>query len=166
MTTEHEKVSALKISSLLAILTLVGIVALAGAFPGNRARGSALALPRVTSVAQITHDGVSKTNLLSDDSNLYVTEWPAAHHVIAKVSLRRSDRSLVSSPFSNLQALDLSPDHTKLLVSPIQGGSSDNEFWTLPVDSGPPERVGSLTGKVQNSLSLDPPWIGDTNSLV
>jgi|CZKR01.1.fsa_nt_gi Tol biopolymer transport system component len=147
MTTEHEKVSALKISSLLAILTLVGIVALAGAFPGNRARGSALALPRVTSVAQITHDGVSKTNLLSDDSNLYVTEWPAAHHVIAKVSLRRSDRSLVSSPFSNLQALDLSPDHTKLLVSPIQGGSSDNEFWTLPVDSGPPERVGSLTGR-------------------
>jgi Tol biopolymer transport system component len=147
MTTEHGNVSALKISSLLALVTLVGIVAVAGAFPGSLARGSSLALPRVTSVEQITHDGVSKTNLLSDDSNLYVTEWPAARHVIAKVSLQRSDRSLVSSPFSNLQALDLSPDHTKLLVSPIQGGSLDHEFWTLPITSGSPERVGTLTGR-------------------
>ncbi len=67
--------------------------------------------------------------------------------MIAKVSLERSDRSLVSSPFSNLQALDLSPDHTRLLVSPIQGGSVDNEFWTLPIASGVPERIGSLTGR-------------------
>jgi hypothetical protein len=139
MTTEHGKVSALKSSSLLALVTLAGIIAVAGAFSGSFARGSSLALPRVTSVEQITHDGVSKTNLLSDDSNLYVTEWPAARHVIAKVSLQRSDRSLVSSPFSNLQALDLSPDHTKLLVSPIRGASVDNEFWTLPVASGSPE---------------------------
>ena len=117
MTTVHEKVSALKISSVFAILTLIGIVALAGAFPRNRTRVDG-GLTQVTSVAQITHDGVSKTNLLSDDSNLYVTEWPAAHHVIAKVSLQRSERSLVSAPFPNLQALDLSPDHTKLLVSP------------------------------------------------
>jgi Tol biopolymer transport system component len=159
MTTERERVSALKISWFLAILTLVGIVVVAGAFPENLARGSALALPTVTSVAQITHDGVSKTNLLSDDSNLYVTEWPAAHHVIAKVSLQRSDRSLVSSPFSNLQALDLSPDHTKLLVSPIHGGSGDNEFWTLPVGSGSPERIGSLTGR-------DATWSADGKQLV
>jgi Tol biopolymer transport system component len=147
MTTEHGKVSALKISSLLALVTLAGIIAVTGAFPANFARGSSLALPRVTSVEQITHDGVSKTNLLSDDSNLYVTEWPAARHVIAKVSLQRSDRSLVSSPFPNLQALDLSPDHTKLLVSPIQGGSLDHEFWTLPITSGSPARVGTLTGR-------------------
>jgi Tol biopolymer transport system component len=158
MNTEHGKVSALRISSLLALVALVGIIAVAGAFLGNLARGSALALPRVTSVEQITHDGVSKTNLLSDDSNLYVTEWPAAHHVIAKVSLQRSDRSLVSSPFSNLQALDLSRDHSKLLVSPIRGASTDNEFWTLPVASGSPERVGTLTGR-------DATWSADGQQL-
>jgi Tol biopolymer transport system component len=147
MATEHEKVRALKISSFLAILMLIGAVAIAAGLSGHHARGSALALPAVTSVTKITHDGVSKTNLLSDDSNLYVTEWPAAHHVIARLSLERSDRSLVSSPFSNLQALDLSPDHTRLLVSPIRGGGGDSEFWTLPVASGSPERVGSLTGR-------------------
>jgi Tol biopolymer transport system component len=127
--------------------TLVGVIAVAGAFPGSRARGSAVALPRVASVTQVTHDGFSKTNLLSDDSHLYVTEWPAAHHVIAKVSLQGSDRSVIPSPFSNLQALDLSPDRAQLLVSPIQGGSSDNEFWTLPIATGSPERVGNLTGR-------------------
>jgi Tol biopolymer transport system component len=112
----------------------------------------------VTSVTQVTHDGFSKINLLSDDSHVYVTEWPAAHHVIAKVSLQGSDRSIVPSPFSNLQALDLSPDRTKLLVSPIQGGSGDNEFWTLPIASGSPERVGNLTGR-------DATWSGDGQHL-
>jgi Tol biopolymer transport system component len=159
MTTEHEKAPALKISSFLAILILIGIAAFAGAFFANRARGSALALPKVTSITKVTHDGITKTNLLSDDSNLYVTEWPAARHVIAKVSLQRSDRSLISSPFSNLQALDLSPDHSRLLVSPMQGGSVDNEFWTLPVASGSPQRVGSLTGR-------DATWSMDGQHLV
>jgi Tol biopolymer transport system component len=156
MTTGYKNVSALRISSFLAVLTLVGIAAIA--FSANCARGSALALPRVTSVAQITHDGFAKTNLLSDDSNLYVTEWPAGRHVIAKVSLQHSDRSLVSSPFSNLQALDLSPDHARLLVAPIQGGPGDNEFWTVPVESGSPERVGSLTGR-------DATWSADGRQL-
>src|SRR6267154_2935589 len=159
MTIDHEKAPVLKISSFLAILILTGVAAIAVAFSANQARGSALALPKVTSITKITHDGITKTNLLSDDSNLYVTEWPAARHVIAKVSLQRSDRSLISSPFSNLQALDLSPDHSRLLVSPMQGGSVDNEFWTLPVGSGSPERVGNLTGR-------DATWSVDGQHLV
>ncbi len=154
MTTERERVSALKIFSFLAILTLVGIVAVAGAFPGNRVHGSAVALPRVTSVTQVTHDGFSKTSLLSDDSHLYVSESPAARHVIARVSLSNSDRTVIRSAFSDLQALDVSADHTRLLVSPVRGGSSDNEFWTLPIDTGSPVRVGKLIGR-DASWSMD-----------
>ncbi len=142
-----EKVSALKVSSFLAIVAAVTVIAAAAASHGNRPNQSAVPSPKVTSVTPVTHDGFSKTNLLSDDSHLYVTEWPAARHVIAKVSLQGADRSIIPSTFSNLQALDLSPDGTKLLVSPIQGGSSDNEFWTLPIDAGSPERVGNLTGR-------------------
>lgn len=147
MTTVYRKGSTLKAGSCLAALAIVGTLAAAGTFRGRDAGASAPALPKVTAVTQFTHDGISKTNLLADDSNLYVTEWPAARHVVAKVSLSRSERSLVSSPFPNLQALDLSPDRSKLLVSPIQGGSGDNEFWTLPVAAGTPKRVGNLTGR-------------------
>src|SRR6266571_1409010 len=153
MATEREGILALKMSSFLAILTLVGIVA-AAAFSRDRAQESAAALPRVTSITQVTHDGFSKTSLLSDDSYLYVTESPAARHVIAKVSLHNSDRTVIRTAFSDLQALDVSADHTKLLVSPVRGGSSDNEFWTLPIDNGSPVRVGKLTGR-DASWSMD-----------
>src|SRR6266567_1605153 len=158
MSTPSGKQPARAIPLLLAIAS-VGLIALAGAFSA-RARGSAsMASPRVTSITQITHDGFRKTNLLADDSQLYVTELPAAHRVIAKVSLPGSDRSLMPSPFSNLQALDLSPDHTKLLVAPIKSGSTDDEFWTLPVATGSPERIGDLTGR-------DASWSKDGQQLV
>ena len=160
MSTPSERVSAFKIPLFVAIVTLAGMIALVGVFPGSRVRGAAsVSSPRVTSITQITHDGFRKTNLLADDSQLYVTELPAAHRVIAKVSLPGSDRSLMPSPFSNLQALDLSPDHTKLLVAPIKGGSTDDEFWTLPVAAGSPERIGEITGR-------DAAWSKDGQQLV
>lgn len=158
MSTAREKVSALKASWVLAIATSVTVVA-AAALDGDRPNQSPVTSPKVTAVTQVTHDGFSKTNLLSDDSHLYVTEWPTARHVIAKVSLQGSNRSTISSPFSNLQAFDLSPDRTRLLVAPTQGGSSDNQFWTLPINGGSPERVGNLTGR-------DATWSTDGQHLV
>jgi Tol biopolymer transport system component len=144
MSTPSKGVAAFRVPLLLALVTLAGIITLAG----FRAHGAAsVASPRVTSITQITHDGFRKTHLVADDSQLYVTEVPAAQRVIAKVTLPESNRSLVASPFSNLQALDLSPDHTKLLVAPIQAGSSDDEFWTLPVSNGSPARIGNLAGR-------------------
>jgi Tol biopolymer transport system component len=164
MIAPSNKVLTFKISVFLAIVAIAGMLAASGLFPGSRARGAtSLASPRVTSIAQITHDGFRKTNLLADDSQLFVTESPAANRVIAKVALPSSDRSLVPSPFSNLKALDLSPDHSKLLVAPMQAGSSGvssyDEFWTLPVAAGSAQRVGDLTGR-------DAAWSADGQHLV
>ena len=159
MSTRREEVSDLKIRLILAVLTLVVMVFLASAAPRSRASGvEAISAPRVTSITQVTHDGFRKTNLLADDSQLFVTELPAAERVIAKVSLAGSNRTLVSAGLSNLRALDLSPDHTRLLVSSTQG-SKDNEFWTLPVAAGSPQRLGDLTGR-------DASWSADGKQLV
>jgi Tol biopolymer transport system component len=147
MTAWRKRGLSSKISWHLAIVTLVLVIAIAATFPWRHAQGSAVALPRVTSVTQVTHDGFSKTSLLSDDSYLYITESPTARHVIARVSLHNSDRSLIRTAFSDLQALDVSADHSQILVSPIHGGSSDREFWTLPIDTGSPVRVGKLIGR-------------------
>ena len=158
MSTACGKRSVHKISVYVAPLAILGLV-VAGAIC-MRARGSAsVPSPRVTTITQITHDGFRKTNLLADDNQLYVTELPASQRVIAKVSLTHSDRSLVPSPFSNLQALDLSPDRTKLLVAPIQAGSSEDEFWTLPVAAGSAQRIGNLAGR-------DAAWSADGQHLV
>ena len=124
------------------------MIILAGTYQGNMVRGAGTGpVPHVTAVTQITQDGFHKTGLLADDSQLYVTELPAANRVIAKVTLPRSERSVLPSPFASLQALDLSPDHSKILVSSASKGSADPEFWTLPVASGPPERMGDLSGR-------------------
>src|ERR1035438_6020501 len=108
MITPSERRPARKISWMLGIMTLVGMIALAGAFPGRHVRGAAsVPSPKVTSIAQITHDGFRKTNLLADDSQIFVTELPGANRVIAKVTLPGANRSLVLTPFSSLRALDL-----------------------------------------------------------
>ena len=138
--------SDLKIRLFLAAVTIVGMIVLAGTYRGNMVSGAASGpMPRVTAITQVTHDGFRKTNLLADDSQLYVTELPASNRVIAKVTLPGSERLVMPSPFANLQALDLSADHSKLLISSTSK-SGDSEFWTLPVSAGTPQRVGDLDG--------------------
>jgi Tol biopolymer transport system component len=143
MRTASEKASASKLPFLFSTVVLLAVAATAVV-----ARGSDLPLssPKVVSVTQATHDGISKVNLLTDDSHLYLTEEPATQ-VITKLSLKGPDRSVIASPFAKVRVLDLSPDGTRLLVSAIQAGPGDNEFWSLPVAAGSPERVGDLTGR-------------------
>src|SRR5271168_1045003 len=86
----------LPIAMLLAVTT-TAVVASGSDLP--------LSSPKVVSVAEATHDGISKINLLSDDSHLYLTEGPTAR-VIAKLSLEGSNRSVIASPFSNVRVLD------------------------------------------------------------
>jgi Tol biopolymer transport system component len=144
----------------IALLTIV-LIPTFPALCADRVSKSHAHEAKLEAVRQITHDGIGKTNLLSDGSNLYVSEWPAAHHVVAKVSLQTSTRSLVSSNFKNLQALAISPDLSKLLISPLHpgAGTSENEFWILPVNNGKPERLGKATGR-------DASWSPDGRQLV
>ncbi len=147
MITARPKVTTFKASCFLALAILLTLATVAVAADGDgRTQSTVSASSPVTAVKQITHDGFSKTNLLSDDTDLYVTEWLAARHVIAKVSVQGADRSTITSPFTNQQAIALTPERTGLLVSRI-GGVNDQEFWTLPINTGSPQRVGTLTGR-------------------
>ncbi|HUA16912.1 MAG TPA: hypothetical protein VMG31_16580 [Verrucomicrobiae bacterium] len=114
--------------------------------------------PAVVSITQFTHDGLAKTNLVSDDSNLYVTEWPTGRHVVARFSLSGAARTVLPSSFLNIQALDVSPDRHALLVSPMQGGG-DSEFWSFPVSAGSPHKIGDVAGR-------DASWSADGQKLV
>jgi hypothetical protein len=55
-------------------------------------------------------------------------------------------------PDERLAAVDISPDHSALLVAPIQGGASNNQFWTLPVNSGTPHKLGELAGSTNQMI--------------
>jgi Tol biopolymer transport system component len=160
MRSKYEEVRDLKIRFFLAILTICGMLFLAATTRGNMVSGAVSGpAPRVTAITQITHDGYRKTNLLADDLQLFVTELPDANRVIAKVTLPGSGRSVMPSPFASLQALDMSPDHSKLLVSSTSKSSGESEFWTLPIGAGTAARLGELSGR-------DGSWSADGKQLV
>ena len=80
------KVLTFKTPVLLAIAAVAGTLAAAGLLPGSRARGAeSAASPRVTSIAQITHDGFRKTNLLAEKLSV----------IQARKHLERSDVALL-----------------------------------------------------------------------
>ena len=159
MGNKQDELSRIKNRLILLAVTLAGMVALAGlGSRGSANEATSVAAPRVAAVTQVTHDGYRKSGLLADESQLFITELPESTRLIAKVVLPSSHRTIVPSPFSSLQALDLSPDHQKLLVS-AREGRDDDELWTLPVSAGAPERVGSLNGR-------DASWSADGKNLV
>jgi Tol biopolymer transport system component len=153
---------------------MAAIAAVAGFYPGSRVRGATPESPRVGAITQVTHDGFGKTDLVAGDSQVYVSEMDAANRVIARVDFRGSNpqgssRALLpeysvpksseeQGSLTNLRALGLSADHTKLLVSSRQA-SGENAFWSVPIAGGTPERIGDLAGR-------DASWSADGGQLV
>jgi Tol biopolymer transport system component len=148
---------------------MAGIAGVAGFYPGSRVRGAAPESPRIGAITQVTHDGFGKTDLVADDSQVYVSELDATNRVIARVDAQGASRALLpeysfpkssdeQGSMTNLRALGLSADHTKLLVSSKQT-SGENEFWSVPIAGGAAKRIGDVTGR-------DASWSADGAQLV
>jgi Tol biopolymer transport system component len=121
--------------------------AIAAAFCADQPSRSPVTAPKIRAINQVTSDGITKINLLSDGSNLYITESHAAAEEVAKVSLQSSDRSLVPTEFSSVEALDISADHKTLLVAAVPANAHESRLWTLPVGAGKPRPLGQLSGR-------------------
>jgi len=127
------------------------ILAIAGTFVWLRLPGTP---PRVLATTQLTEDGVPKAGprmlgLLTDGSRLYFTESKGAWSwFLVQASVTGGETSPISTPFPSILAMDISPDHSRLLVGNLLGlaewGAA--EFWALPLPSGPPRRIGDVTG--------------------
>jgi serine/threonine protein kinase/Tol biopolymer transport system component len=107
------------------------------------------ALPRVLATTQITSDGATKTQLLTDGSRLYITETKGPSRFVVQASVAPGgETTQIPTPFPNVGIMDISPDRSQLLAltvtSTAPGGRS--EFWALPLPSGPPRRIGDITG--------------------
>jgi len=149
----------MKVRVSVSLLSVVALLVVSGTMRNHLQGAASGPAPRLTAITQITHDGYRKANLLSDDSHLFVTELPASSRVITQLMLRSADRSTLISPFSSLQALDVSPDQSKLLVSSTPKGSGESELWTWPVSSGDPVRLEGLSAR-------DASWSADGKALV
>jgi Tol biopolymer transport system component/DNA-binding winged helix-turn-helix (wHTH) protein len=100
--------------------------------------------PRVLGFTQITHDGLFKTNLFSDDERLYFNELQGDHFVVNQVSAAGGETSSVPAPFANAGILGIAPNGSALVVVSFQGTGGDSKTWSLPLPSGPPRLLNDF----------------------
>jgi eukaryotic-like serine/threonine-protein kinase len=123
---------------LAAIASMVVVVAAAFAW-----LNSSPPAPRVLNTTQLTRDGIPKGNLVTDGSRLYLDEITDASRIV-QASAAGGDTSPLPTPFANAHAIDISPDHTQLLVASSVGTPTEFPIWTLPLPSGAPRRLAEV----------------------
>jgi eukaryotic-like serine/threonine-protein kinase len=101
--------------------------------------------PRVLNTTQLTRDGIPKGNLVTDGSRLYMDEVTDASRIV-QASAAGGETSPLPTPFANAHAVDISPDHTQLLVVSSVGTAIEFPFWSLPLPSGAPRRLADVVG--------------------
>jgi Tol biopolymer transport system component/DNA-binding winged helix-turn-helix (wHTH) protein len=83
--------------------------------------------------------------VLTDGVRLYFVERIGGRQALASAPIDGGDSILVPTPFANsISLLDISPDHTKLLLSGDDRTEGDTTFWTIPVAGGSPKRLGVM----------------------
>jgi Tol biopolymer transport system component/DNA-binding winged helix-turn-helix (wHTH) protein len=101
--------------------------------------------PRVTATTQLTRDGIPKIGVLTDGSRLYTTETGNADRIV-QASTSGGETSPIPTPFANPIVNAISPDHSQLLVLDSVGSEAESKFWSVPLPSGAPPRLGNLAG--------------------
>ncbi len=130
--------STLQWAAAIILVILVGAVAFAWL-------RSPLPPPRVTATTQLTRDGIPKIGVLTDGSRLYTTEAGNADRIV-QASTSGGETSPIPTPFANPIVNAISPDHSQLLVLDSVGSEAESKFWSVPLPSGAPRRLGDLAG--------------------
>ena len=108
---------------------------------------SPLPPPRLIGVTQITSDSLAKNApMLTDGARIYFGEVSAERFVLSQVSTTGGEVAAVSTPLLNANPLDISPDHSQLLVGSFVGTESELPLWVVPLPAGSPRRLGDITG--------------------
>ena len=103
-----------------------------------------LSPPRVLSTTQLTHDGLTKTGVLTDGSRLYITESNGSKQFLVEASSTGGESRLIPTPFANIVTSDISADHSQMLVADAVGPQYEFPVWVLPLPGGPPRRLGEI----------------------
>jgi len=105
-------------------------------------------LPRITSITQITSDGLSKNGLVTDGDRIYFNEISSDHYVVAQVSSAGGSTSILDSSTPGWLTVSVTPDGSELLVvsyKPVAGSSLS--IMPLPAGSIRPLGVPATDGR-------------------
>ena len=102
--------------------------------------------PGVRQTVQLTHFGRVASPIVTDGVRLYFAERQGGHYSLAQVSVEGGEPTPIATPFRNTMLLDISPDHSGLLVGGFAGGESEYPIWVLPTSGASPRRLGEVMG--------------------
>ena len=106
-----------------------------------------MSTPKATGTKQITHDGFSMGNMLTDGARVYVTQFRPEGMVLAQVSTSGGETSAIPAPVKSMVIHDISGDHSQLLVgSMVTSGNRATPLWALPLPAGSPRRLSNIEG--------------------
>jgi serine/threonine protein kinase/Tol biopolymer transport system component len=107
---------------------------------------SPLPPPRLVGVTQVTSDSLAKNaTLLTDGARIYFGEISAERFVLSQVSTTGGEVAAVSTPLLNVNPMDISPDHSHLLVASFVGTEPEGPLWMVPLPAGSPRRMADIT---------------------
>lgn len=102
--------------------------------------------PRVTGSTQITHNGKPGCCAVTDGSRIYLTHFVSDLETsLAQISLNGGEPLEIPSPIKESRIMDISADHTQLLIESGGDNGLNNLLWTVPLPTGSPRRLGSFT---------------------
>ena len=95
-------------------------------------------------MTQLTDDGATKANLVSDGSRIYFNELSSGDWKIAQVSVTGGPTAQVGTRFANSYIEGVAHDGSALLVA--VGGHNDPAYplWSIPLPVGEPRRLGNF----------------------
>lgn len=110
--------------------------------------------PKVSVYTQLTNDGQVKlwpefsvyTALVTDGARVYYVQSPFVAPALSQVAAVGGDTSAIAVPFAVNRIGDISPDGSSLLVPAFVAQENEAPLWILPLPTGAPRRLGSLSG--------------------
>jgi hypothetical protein len=80
--------------------------------------------------------------MLTDGARIYFGEISAERFVLSQVSTTGGEVAAVSTPLLNVNPIDISPDHSHLLVGSFVGTEPEAPLWMVPPTGWVPAAPG------------------------
>jgi len=99
--------------------------------------------PRVLHVVQLTHFGLA-VGVATDGVRLFVNQVKGGRFSLVQAPVAGGEPVPFPTPFQNAELLDISPDHSELLVAGFDAPADPRLVWVLPLAGGSPRRLADV----------------------
>jgi Tol biopolymer transport system component len=117
------------------------------------------AVPRVTAIRQVTHDGMLKQLVHTDGTHVYYTVQSTTGSSILQVPFSGGDSVPLETPFRRPYLQDILPGRNELLVEDDVRGQVPDPVWVLSTTGGSLRPLGDLE-------AFDSAWSADGQQIV